>query len=60
MRDLQCIQPVACQKRCLYLVLQWLSVQVKLEYYIRECLEPKERPEQTLFPPGSGPAGNWK
>ncbi|CAL5224412.1 g7094 [Coccomyxa viridis] len=33
---------------------------VKLEYYIRECLEPKERPEQALFPPGSGPAGNWR
>jgi hypothetical protein len=35
-------------------------VQVKLEYYIRMFLEPRERPEQELFPPGSGPAGNWR
>ncbi|CAK0785550.1 hypothetical protein CVIRNUC_008760 [Coccomyxa viridis] len=33
---------------------------VKLEYHIRMFLEPKERPEQELFPPGSGPAGNWR
>ncbi len=36
------------------------GVQVKLEYYIRMFLEPRERPEQELFPPGSGPAGNWR
>ena len=40
--------------------LRHMHAQVKLEYYIRMFLEPKERPEQELFPPGSGPAGNWR
>ena len=55
-------QLIACHEVCVSGSVQdcLASPQVKLEYYIREFLEPKERPEQALFPPGSGPAGNWR
>lgn len=32
----------------------------KLEYYIRQCLKPRERPPTELFPVTAMPAGGYR
>ncbi len=32
----------------------------KLEYYMRQCLKPRERPPNELFPVAAMPAGGYR